>query len=178
MPEPDEFISPEGIRVSVCMAVHNGARFLEQQIASILPQLDANDEFIAVDDASQDDSVAIIEGFRDQRIRVIRQEKNRGVVQSFGHALREARGEIIFLADQDDIWRADKVEKFLQEFKADPRLTVVMSDLVMIDATGNVTSERKFGTRKFHSGFFHTLLRNSYQGSAMALRRAGFAVEP
>ncbi len=168
----DDFLSHEGIRLSVCMAAHNGANFIEEQIASILPQLTKNDEFIIVDDASQDNTISIIEGFRDERIRMVRNERNRGIVQSFGRALEEAQGEVIFLADQDDVWRADKVEKFLEMFKAHPDLTVAMSDLVIIDAAGNVTSEPKFGSKEFHRGLFRTLLRNQYQGSAMALRRS------
>ncbi len=162
----------KGVRISVCMAVRNGANFIEQQIASILPQLGENDEFVIVDDASQDNTIDIIEGFRDKRIRIVRQNPNRGVVQSFGRALEEARGEIVFLTDHDDIWRADKVEKFLEMFTAHADLTVVVSDLVIIDAAGKVTSGPKFATRKFHGGLFHTLLRNSYQGSAMAVRRS------
>jgi glycosyltransferase involved in cell wall biosynthesis len=168
----DDLISHEGIRISVCMAVRNGANFIEQQIGSILPQLGKNDEFVIVDDASQDNTIDIIEGFRDERIRIVRHERNRGVVQSFGRALEEARGEILFLTDHDDIWRADKVEKFLEMFRAHPDLTVVMSDLVVIDAAGKVTSGPKFGSRKFHRGLFRTLLQNRYQGSTMALRRS------
>jgi glycosyltransferase involved in cell wall biosynthesis len=168
----DDFLSHEGIGISVCMAAHNGANFIEEQIASILPQLGQDDELIIVDDASQDDTVAIVERFRDPRIRMVRQKRNRGIVQSFGRALEEARGDVIFLADQDDVWRADKVEKFLEIFRAYPDLTVAMSDLVIIDAAGKVISGPKFATRKFHGGLLHTLVRNSYQGSAMALRRS------
>jgi len=171
--EPDDNVMPyKGVRISVCMAAHNGANYIEEQIASILPQLGQNDELIIVDDASQDNTVAIVECFRDPRIRMVRNERNLGIVQSFGRALEEARGEVIFLADQDDVWRPDKVEKFLEMFGAHPDLTVVMSDLVIIDAAGKVTSGPKFATRKFHGGLLHTLLRNSYQGSAMALRRS------
>jgi len=160
------------ISVSVCMAVRNGANFIKEQIGSILPQLGDTDEFVIVDDASQDNTIAMIESFRDERIRIVRHERNRGVVQSFGRALAEARGEIIFLTDHDDIWRADKVSKFLAAFKSDPELTVMMSDLVIIDAAGNVISGPKFGSRKFHRGLLRTLLKNGYQGSAMAFRRS------
>ena len=124
------------------MAVRNGANFIEEQIASILPQLGDKDEFVIIDDASNDNTIAIIESFRDVRIRIVRNEHNRGVVQSFGRALEEAKGEIIFLTDHDDIWRADKVEKFLDVFNAHPDITVVMSDLVIIDAAGRIVSEQ------------------------------------
>jgi glycosyltransferase involved in cell wall biosynthesis len=160
------------VKLSVCMAVRNGSNFIEEQIASILPQLGDEDEFVLVDDASKDNTVEIIEGFHDERVRIIRHEQNRGVVQSFGRALEEARGEIIFLTDHDDIWRADKVEKFLEIFTTRPAVTVVMSDLVIIDAAGKIISAPKLGTKKFHEGVFHNLIRNRYQGSAMAFRRS------
>jgi len=154
------------------MAVRNGANFIEEQIASILPQLGGEDEFVIVDDASKDNTVDIVEGFHDERIRIVSHEHNRGVVQSFGRALEEAKGEIIFLTDHDDIWRADKVEKFLEIFKTRPAVTVVMSDLVIIDAAGKIISGPKFGTKNFHEGVLHNLIRNRYQGSAMAFRRS------
>jgi len=160
------------VRVSVCMAVYNGASFVEEQISSILSQLGDKDELVIVDDASKDDTLEMVEAFRDERIRIIRNEENRGVVQSFGRGLEEARGEIIFLADQDDIWRADKVEKFLEVFHARPEITVVMSDLVIIDAAGKIVSGPKFGRKRFHQGAFRNLVRNRYQGSAMAFRRS------
>jgi glycosyltransferase involved in cell wall biosynthesis len=167
-----DWTSKEQVRVTVCMAVRNGANFIEEQIASILPQLGNEDEFVVVDDASKDNTIDIVESFHDERIRVVRNERNRGVVHSFGRALEEARGEIIFLTDHDDVWRPDKVEKFLEVFVANPDITVVMSDLVIINAAGKIMSEPKFGVRKFHQGAFRNLVRNRYQGSAMALRRS------
>lgn len=158
------------IRISVCMAVHNGANFIRDQIASILPQLGPRDEFIIVDDASEDDTCTIVDRFADNRIRVIRQERNQGVVRSFGRSLTNARGQIVFLADHDDIWREDKVEKYLAVFDRHPDVTVVMSDLVVIDATGRRIGGPKFGYRGVEPGILHNLIRNNYQGSAMAFR--------
>lgn len=154
------------------MAAHNGVRFIREQIASILPQLRDGDEFLIVDDASTDGTVAVIEAFRDPRIRILRHKENRGVVSTFGHALGQARGEIIFLSDQDDLWRADKVAKFLELFASHPDVTVAMSDLVIIDADGKITSGPRFGGRTFHPGAMRNILRNRYQGSAMAVRRS------
>lgn len=161
-----------GESISVCMAAYNGARFIGEQIASILPQLGEKDELVIVDDASKDETVSIAERFRDRRIRIIRQEQNRGVVETFSRGLQEAKGEIIFLTDQDDVWRADKVEKFLEVFRTHPQVTVAMSDLVIIDADGKVTSGPKFRSQSFRQGMLSNLIRNRYQGSAMAFRRS------
>lgn len=158
--------------ISVCMAARNGEQFIGIQIASILPQLAESDELVIVDDASDDGTIAIIEAFRDKRIRIVRHEHNRGVIRTFNCALQEAKGEIIFLTDQDDVWREDKVAKFMEVFRTRPDITAAMSDLAITDACGKIMSGPKFASRHFHQGVLHTLARNQYQGGAMAFRRS------
>jgi glycosyltransferase involved in cell wall biosynthesis len=153
------------------MATYNGADFVREQIASILPQLGPDDEIVAVDDASQDASVAILEGFHDSRIRIIRQAENRGVVRSFERAIREAAGEIIFLADQDDIWHADKVATMQRAFTSDPGVTLVLSNKELIDSSGHPLSRELYGNGRFLPGVLPNLIKNRYQGSTMAFRR-------
>ena len=65
-------------RISVCMATYNGAKFVRQQIESILPQLGATDEVIIVDDASTDETVEIIHQLRDGRIHLVQNARNEG----------------------------------------------------------------------------------------------------
>jgi glycosyltransferase involved in cell wall biosynthesis len=154
------------------MAVYNGSQYIRDQVASILPQLGEDDEFVVVDDASQDASIAILEGFHDRRIRIIRQTENRGVVRTFERSLREASGEIIFLADQDDIWRKDKVEKMIGMFLSCPDLTLVISDALIIDAEGRIIGKSWFERRSYHPGLLRNLLQNGFLGCAMAFRRS------
>ena len=82
-------------QVSACLATYDGSSFLRDQIASILPQLDAQGEVIAVNDASSDSTVSILESFGDPRISILRQTANRGVRTTFEHVLRKARGDFI-----------------------------------------------------------------------------------
>lgn len=86
------------------MATYNGAAYVEAQLRSILDELDDADEVVVVDDASRDDTVSVVEAIADPRIRIIRQEQNRGYVKTFEHAILAARGDVIFLSDQDDEW--------------------------------------------------------------------------
>jgi len=102
------------------MAVYNGASFLRPQLESILEQLRADDELVVVDDASQDETAAILARTDDARLRLHRNERNLGVLATFEKALRLARGEIVFLSDHDDLWLAGKVEKILAVFAASP----------------------------------------------------------
>jgi glycosyltransferase involved in cell wall biosynthesis len=90
--------------ISVCMATYNGERYLAEQVASILAQLESTDELVVVDDASADNTAAYLEGLGDPRIRVHRNQTNLGHVQSFAKVIGLARQPYILMADQDDIW--------------------------------------------------------------------------
>jgi len=92
------------------MAAYNGARHIEEQIQSILTELHADDELVVVNDCSTDNTAEIVRGIGDSRIRLIDASSNAGYVRTFERALREARGEFIFLSDQDDIWIPGRVE--------------------------------------------------------------------
>ncbi len=103
----------EAISISVCMASYNGAEYITEQLASILAQLPSDAEIVIVDDASSDDTAAVIESIEDRRIRLIRHSSNRGYVATFEEAIAEARGEILMLSDQDDVWPADHVRSLV-----------------------------------------------------------------
>lgn len=100
-------------RVSVCLAAYNGAAHIEEQIESILSELDTDDELIVVDDKSTDNTVDIVRGIQDPRIRLFLAETNAGYVRTFERALGAARGEYVFLSDQDDVWIEGRVETMI-----------------------------------------------------------------
>jgi glycosyltransferase involved in cell wall biosynthesis len=154
------------------MATYNGERFLAEQLTSILSQLSDGDEVIVVDDASRDGTLAIVDSFGDRRVRLLRQECNQGILKTFERALGEAKGEIVFLADQDDVWRADKVAKVTAMFSSHPGTSLILSDYAIIDAKGDTVLESRFKTERFHPGVLRTLVRNQYHGCAMAFRRS------
>ena len=104
------------MKLSVAMATYNGARYLRQQLESIFSQLAPEDEIVIVDDASQDATCAIVMEFKDARVRLLRNPRNVGVLGSFERAIRNTTGDVIFLSDQDDVWRGDKVRKFRAAF--------------------------------------------------------------
>jgi len=158
-------------KVSVCMAAYNGARYIEAQIASILPQLAPNDEIVIVDDASNDDTVARINKMRDSRIRLYVHKRNEGVVATFEDALRCATGKILFLCDDDDLWAPTKVERTLREFEQHPEAQVVASRVALIDERGSPLPDSRVNRNGvFQTGFWRNIVKNHYQGSAMAIR--------
>lgn len=90
--------------VSVCVATYNGAAYVEHQLRSILEELHQGDEVVVVDDASSDETVEIVRAIADPRVRVITLAANGGYVRAFESSLRAARGDVLFLSDQDDEW--------------------------------------------------------------------------
>src|SRR5579859_4756761 len=101
--------------ISVCMAVRNGATFLPEQLHSILPQLGNGDELVVSDDASDDLSLQILKATADTRIRILPSRAFGNPSRNFEYALGHCKNEIIFLADQDDIWYPRKINKMVTE---------------------------------------------------------------
>lgn len=158
-------------KVSACMAAYNGGPFVEAQMRSILSQLKPQDEVVIVDDGSTDDTADRIERLGDQRIRLMRHERNAGVVATFEDALRSATGEILFLCDDDDIWAPAKVRRFLDVFKSKPEVEIATSRVQMIDENDRPLPDSLINRRgRFLPGFWRNLYMNHYQGSAMAIR--------
>lgn len=157
--------------ISVCMAAHNGARYIKEQIHSILVQLDESDELIIVDDASTDATRDVVQGIEDRRIRLIESEKNAGVLASFERAIREASRGIVFLSDQDDLWEPHKITRMMREFHRDSEVRIVLSATRLIDEYGQELSPSSSSKEaKFSGGFWSNFIRNRYQGCTMAFR--------
>lgn len=154
--------------ISVCMTTFNGERYVHRQIQSILSQLPSDAELIISDDGSADHTVSIIRSFYDPRIRLIH-GPGKGVVANFEHAITAAQGDIIFLSDQDDVWRYDKISKVLDCFNTN-NCELVLHDATLVDANMNILSPSFFSYRNVHHGLFQNFIRNSYTGCCMAFR--------
>ena len=158
-------------RVSACMAAYNGGPFVEAQVQSILTQLGPNDELVVVDDCSKDETVQRIEAMGDARVRLLRHERNAGVVATFEDALRCATGEVLFLCDDDDLWAPTKVQRFMDVFASRPDVEIVSSRVRIIDENDRPLPHSRINRQgRFLPGFWRNLIVNHYQGSAMAIR--------
>jgi glycosyltransferase involved in cell wall biosynthesis len=104
-------ISRHGTRVSVVMAVYNGANFVAESIASVLAQTHDRLDLIVVDDGSTDATVSIAERWvkRDRRVRIVkRPHLGHGLALNAGIAI--ADGDFIARIDHDDLWHRRKLE--------------------------------------------------------------------
>lgn len=154
--------------ISVCIPSYNGELFIKEQLDSILEQSISVDEIIISDDSSTDHTVSIIKSYNDQRIRLFENQKFSSPVFNMEHALKQANGDFIFLADQDDIWMKNKVELLLELLKTSK---LVVSDGEVIDQTGELIAPSIFEILNSKSGFFKNLTKNSYMGCCMAFHK-------
>ena len=123
-------------RVTVLMSVYNGERYLAEAIDSILAQTYRDFELLIIDDASTDRTAEILASYGDARIRVLRNEANRGLTPSLNRGLREARGELVARHDADDRSRPERLAEQVACLDAHPEVAVVGGQADHIDAEG------------------------------------------
>ena len=119
--------------ISVVLTTYNGEQFLQEQLESILRQSRKVDELLIFDDCSLDKSVEmaerIIAQFGDINAKIIKNSENKGWRANFIHGFHMASGDIIFCADQDDIWDEHKIEKMTRVMEENERINVLCSNL-------------------------------------------------
>lgn len=156
--------------ISVAMASYNGARYIREQVDSIMTQLDEGDELIVSDDGSTDDTVPIIQEYetKDSRVRLIR-NPGKGVVSNFENAVKECRGDYIFLCDQDDVWVPHKVKTIMDAFRNGADL--VLSDAVVGDENLHTLYDSFYAFNHSKPGMMRNIIHNSFHGCTMAFNK-------
>ena len=101
----------ESKKVAVVMSTYNGAKYIKEQIDSILNQTYKNIELVIRDDGSKDDTVKIIESYQKKHSNIkLITGKNLGFIKSFFELLRLVESDYYAYADQDDVWMPNKIE--------------------------------------------------------------------
>lgn len=175
------------LRLSIVLCTYNGAVYLQPQLDSLLAQTRRPDEIVIGDDGSTDASVEMLQAFaaraRDAgtEVRLLCHRENRGYVDNFSAGLRAAQGDVLFLCDQDDVWRADKLALMAERFEQDPSLLLLHGDARLVDAGGHSLGCSLFEALQMtaqereaiHDGrAFDVVLRRSFvTGATAALRR-------
>lgn len=171
---------------SAAVCTYNGAAYIREQVLSLLAQTHPLLEIVICDDGSTDgtrDILAELEKQNPDKIRYVPNPERLGRNKNFEKAIGLCRGEVIFLADQDDVFVPGKVAHMVGAFESDPSCTVVFSDAVVVDAHLRVLSPSLVETvwppfspkrlaRVEGEDVFREIVRNSPAlGSAMAFRR-------
>lgn len=130
-------------KLFIALATYNGEKYIELFLRSLLNQTLKADQIIAIDDASSDKTVSILEQFSSLLpLKIIIHEKNQGHRASFDHALKEIQkikspGDLVALADQDDIWLPHKLLLLSQKIENND---LIFGDAQIIDENGKITA--------------------------------------
>lgn len=169
--------------ISVAMTTYNGADYVATQLRSILNQSVEVDEVIIFDDCSTDDTAGVLSKVEDSRVKFIRNPENVGYIQNFYNAIESCTGDFIFLADQDDVWEFDKVEKtmgVMKEYKCE----AVCTNFSLIDKNGSdLKTTEQFVPNRFFTelekkndkiidlSFDYLMLGNVVQGATYCISK-------
>lgn len=129
-------------KVSIAMATYNGGKYLREQLDSLYSQTRIPDEVVVCDDNSTDNTVEILEEYKQRKgLRYYVNNSALGVNKNFEKAIRLCTGDYIAICDQDDVWMPQKIEislKKLQEIEVNGKPACVSSRCHDMDADGNV----------------------------------------
>lgn len=124
--------------VTVLMALYNGGEYLRQTVRSILNQTYDNFEFLIVNDCSTDDSLEIIESFRDARIKVYNNPRNLGQTPSLNLGVRLSQGDYFARIDGDDLALPRWLQAQVNAIEKYPDYSVISSYAVAIDEKNRI----------------------------------------
>lgn len=172
------------MKSSVALCTYNGEKFLNKQIDSILEQTISVDEIVVCDDGSTDATVSILNSYKEKFPTVFKihiNGKNLRSVKNFEKAISLCENEIIFLCDQDDVWKPEKVSLFLKKFRENTAVDVFASNAVIIDDNDNVIDKNTIwdvvsflGKENIQYDFFtvFSVVGNLATGANMAFRKS------
>ncbi|WP_163527373.1 glycosyltransferase family 2 protein [Halobacillus ihumii] len=117
--------------VSIIMPVYNSEEYLDESIKSILNQTYKNFELILINDGSTDESINIINKFKDDRIMVYNNDGNKGLIKTLNIGLELSKGTYIARMDADDISTKLRIEKQVNFLKENLDISIVASNAIM-----------------------------------------------
>lgn len=129
-----------GLKVSIAMTTYNGHEYLAQQLDSILSQSYADFEVVISDDCSTDGTWNILNNYaqKDSRIKIFKNSCNIGFIKNFERAIKLCSGDLIALADQDDIWNTNHLEILIQNLK---NFSASVGNAKIMNSTGDLGSD-------------------------------------
>jgi glycosyltransferase involved in cell wall biosynthesis len=159
-------------RVSIAMCTYNGSLYIEDQLKSIVSQTYPIDELLIYDDASTDATLDIAKRFEAKYpfIKVHVNKTNVGYTKNFEQAVKAATGDVIAIADQDDIWLETKIEKLVNAWRDESPL--IYSGALMFRDRLPDKFELAPNYRQFEGQDARRIfLRNTISGHALMIKR-------
>lgn len=132
--------------ISIAMTTYNGEKYIKTQLLSLLNQTLPADEIIICDDGSTDTTIDLLEDIIQKnvgrtKITVLVNEDNLGYIKNFYKAISLTHGDYIFLADQDDEWHLDKIEKMIHIMQKE-RCVAICTNFSLIDKNNNLIADK------------------------------------
>ena len=136
------------MKISIAMATYNGAAHLQEQLVSFAAQDRLPDELIVCDDGSTDRSVSIVNEFCKNapfNVVLVKNEKNLGFTRNFEQAAALCKGQLIFFADQDDVWFPQKISRIIYAFQGAEKKRLFIHDGILVDESLRWYGATKYG---------------------------------
>ena len=124
-------MSEEKPLVSVIMNCHNGEKYLNESIKSVLDQTYKNWEVIFFDNNSKDKSSVLLKKYKDKRIKYYKSTKFYNLYKARNLAIKKSKGELISFLDVDDWWIKNKIKKQVNIFLKNKNIDVIFSNLFL-----------------------------------------------
>lgn len=158
-------------KVSVIMAVYNGARYLREAVESILNQTFTDFEFIIVDDGSTDETQTILNSYHDPRIVRLRNVIRCGASSARNRALTMVRGIYVAVQDADDVSYSIRLEREVNFLDRHPEIGLLGSAYDMVDKEGKVVG--RISPPTDNTTLQRTLVRHNCFGHGSIMVRCG-----
>lgn len=154
--------------ISVIIPVYNRAETIARSVQSVLMQDYCNIELLLVDDASTDNSVSVINSYRDPRLRLLCHPVNKGESAARNTGIQNAKGNLIAWLDSDDFWLEGALAKMLAAYQANPSSNGVLANHYLLE-----NDIKSIGVRPFSmDAKKHFLFGMDFgPGSAMLIER-------
>jgi glycosyltransferase involved in cell wall biosynthesis len=131
--------------VSIIMSMRNAASTVDAAVRSVLWQTLPDWELIVIDDGSSDRSAEIIDGFDDNRIRLIRESRSAGLAARLNQAVALSRGELVARMDADDICFPERLARQVARLCENPELDLIGCGAVVFASDGRLIGELPVG---------------------------------
>lgn len=138
--------------ISVALCTFNGARFLPEQLESLLQQARRPDELVVGDDGSTDGTLSLCREFAARApfpVRIETASPRRGPARNFADTARQCRGDLIAFCDQDDRWLPEKLAALEDALLTHPESALAFSDALLLGPEGRPTRTRLWSRAHF-----------------------------
>ena len=149
--------------ISVSLTTYNGSSYITEQIESIMNQTIKVDEIVICDDCSTDETISILYSYSNKYsnlFKIIQNNKQLGCAKNFEKAIANTSGDFIFIADQDDVWKEDKVEKMIGLLSS-ANVKGCFSDSSIVDSNLESLGISHLQVRGFSKALFDSSKRKS-----------------